>query len=87
LALSKYIKGKGEQLMKKKLIVGIAMAVGMLSFGVLSASAAGSDPNVASCAGKHAYQQFNRETAGLISMLKAKEIELQEQNAYREWDG
>lgn len=73
--------------MKKNMIVGIAVAVVMLSFGALSVSAAGSAPNVVTCAGKHADQQFVQETAGLASAIRAKEVELQAENAYREWDG
>ena len=65
--------------MKKKMIVGIAMAVGMLSVGAISASAAGS---CGKCAERQAIQQFTQETSALASSLKAKEIELREQYTY-----
>ena len=65
--------------MKKKMIVGIAMAIGMLSVGALSASAADS---CGKCADKQAVQQFTQETASLTNELKAKDIELREQYAY-----
>ncbi|MFZ2950349.1 MAG: hypothetical protein WA003_12770 [Desulfuromonadaceae bacterium] len=65
--------------MNRKMIAGIAMAVGMLSAGVLSASAAES---CGTCADKQAVQQFTRETAGLTRALNAKEIELREQYSY-----
>lgn len=73
--------------MKKNIVVGIAMAIGMLSVGALSASAAGSDSNMVACANKQGYQQFTQETAGLTSALKAKDVELQEQYAYHDWAG
>lgn len=65
--------------MNKKMIVGIAMAIGILSVGALSASAADS---CGKCADKQAVQQFTQETASLTSELKAKDIELREQYAY-----
>jgi peptidoglycan hydrolase CwlO-like protein len=68
--------------MKKKMIVGIAMAMGMLSVGAISASASGSCCNDGKCADKQAIQQFTQETAVLSSALKAKDIELREQNSY-----
>src|SRR5512138_335703 len=68
--------------MEKNLVVGIAMAVGMLSFGALSASAAASASNVVTCTDKQSYQQFTQDTAGLASALKAKDIELREQYGY-----
>ena len=68
--------------MKKKMIVGIALAMGMLSVGAVSASAAGSCCNDGKCADKQVVQQFTQETATLSSALKAKDIELREQNSY-----
>ncbi|HEY3309076.1 MAG TPA: hypothetical protein VGJ93_11530 [Desulfuromonadaceae bacterium] len=65
--------------MNKKTIVGIAMAMGILSVGALSASAADS---CGKCADKQVVQQFNQETVGLTSALKAKDIELREQYSY-----
>ena len=62
--------------MKKNMIVGIVIAVGMLSIGALSASAAASDSTMATCSDKQAYQQFTQETAGLASAIKAKDMEL-----------
>ncbi len=64
--------------MKKNMIVGMAMAMGILTVGALSASAADTDFNMVACADKQAHQQFNHETAGLASALKAKEIELKD---------
>lgn len=68
--------------MKKKMIVGIALAMGMLSVGAVSASVAGSCCNDGKCADKQVVQQFNQETATLSSALKAKDIELREQYSY-----
>ncbi len=65
--------------MKKNMVVGIAMAVGILSFSALSASAAGSDPSMDTCASKSAYQLFIQETSELTNELKNKEFELREQ--------
>ena len=82
--------------MKNNIIMNIAIVVGMLSFGVLSASAAdsfisetnsvpGFDSAVdsgGSSLGKQDVNKFLLETATLASALKAKEIELSEQNVY-----
>ena len=68
--------------MKKNMIVGIALAMGMLSVGALSASAAGSCCNDGTCTDKQVSQQFSQETAGLTSALKAKDIELRELYSY-----
>jgi peptidoglycan hydrolase CwlO-like protein len=65
--------------MKKQIIIGIAMAMGVLSVSALSASAADS---CGKCADAQAVQQFTQETASLTSLLKAKDIELREQFAY-----
>lgn len=65
--------------MKKQMIVGIAIAVGMFSFGTFSASAADSGPSAVSCTDKQAYQQFVQETAGLADKLKKTDWELREQ--------
>jgi hypothetical protein len=62
--------------MKKNMIVRIALALGMLSVGAVSASAAGSCCNTGKCSDKQVVQQFSQETEGLTSALKAKEIEL-----------
>jgi peptidoglycan hydrolase CwlO-like protein len=68
--------------MKKYMIVGIALAMGMLSFGAISASAAGSCCNDGKCTDKQVAQQFTQETARLTSALKAKDIELRELYSY-----
>ncbi len=65
--------------MKKNMIVGIAMAMGILTVGTISASAADS---CGKCADKQAVQQFTQETAALTSALKTKDIELREQYSY-----
>lgn len=70
--------------MKKNMVVGIAMAVGILTVGAISASASDS---CGKCADKLAVQQFTQETVALTSALKAKDVELQEQYAYRDWEG
>lgn len=59
--------------MKRNMIVGIALAMGMLSIGAISASAADS---CGKCADKQAVQQFIQETDALTATLKAKNLEL-----------
>jgi peptidoglycan hydrolase CwlO-like protein len=68
--------------MKKNLIVAIALALGVLSVGAVSASAASSCCNEGKHAGMQNMQQFSQETAGLSSQLKAKDIELREQYGF-----
>jgi len=68
--------------MKKNLIVGIALALGLLSVGAVSASAASSCCSEGKHAGMQNVQQFSRETAKLSSALKAKDIELREQYGF-----
>lgn len=68
--------------MKKQIIVGIALAMGMLSAGAVSASAAASCCDGGKCTDKRAIEQFSRETAGTTGELKAKEVELREQYGY-----
>jgi hypothetical protein len=65
-----------------KKTIGIAVAVGMLSVGALSASAAGSCCAAGTCSDKQTVHQFSRETAGLASALNAKKVELREQYGY-----
>lgn len=72
--------------MKKKVIVGIAMAMGMLSAGALSASAAGPCCQGGKCSDSQAVRQFIQETAALSSALKAKDIELRELNGHETID-
>lgn len=62
--------------MKKNMIIGMALALGILSGGTLSASAA--EP-CGKCAGKQVVQQFTQETTALSAALKAKDLELREQ--------
>ena len=68
--------------MNKNMIVGIALAMGMLSVGALSASAAGSCCNDGKCADEQVVQQFTQETAALDVALRAKDIELREHYSY-----
>lgn len=65
------------------MIVGIALAMGILSVGAESALATDSCGKYAD---KQTYQLFTQETAGLSSTLTAKDNELREQYAYRGWD-
>lgn len=65
--------------MGKNMIVGIAVVIGILTIGTLSASAADLCEN---CTDKQAYQQFTRETTGLASVLMSKDIELRVQYSY-----
>lgn len=62
--------------MKKNMIVGIAMAMGMLSIGAISASAA---DTCGKCVDKQVVSQFTQETATLTDTLKAKDLELRGQ--------
>lgn len=68
--------------MNKKMIVGFALAMGMLSIGAISASAAGSCCNNGNSADEQVVQKFTQETAALSGALRAKEIELREQYSY-----
>jgi peptidoglycan hydrolase CwlO-like protein len=68
--------------MKKRMIVGIALVMGMLSAGAVSASAAGSCCNDGSCADEQAGRQYTQETASVAGALKAKDLELREQYSY-----
>ena len=64
--------------MKKQAVVGIALAMGMLSFGAMSASAANSCCNGGKCSDRQIVQKVVQETAGTASLLHAKEIQLRE---------
>lgn len=69
--------------MKKRIFVGIAMALGMLSVGAMSASAANSCcDGKSNCAEKQVVEKFMTEMAGITGALKAKEIELRELYSY-----
>lgn len=72
--------------MKKNMIVGIAMVMGMFSVGALSASAAGSCCNEGKCSDKQAFQKFTQETAALSNTLKAKDLKLRELALYDTYD-
>ncbi|ACM20921.1 hypothetical protein Geob_2570 [Geotalea daltonii FRC-32] len=67
--------------MKRKIIIGIALAMGMVA-AAMPASAAGSCREEGKCADKQIFQQFTQETSGLVSALKAKDLELREQYAF-----
>ncbi|WP_041532994.1 hypothetical protein [Pelobacter propionicus] len=72
--------------MKKNMVVGIAMVMGMLSFSAASALAAGSCCSEGKCSDEQVVQQFTRETAGLAGTLKAKDIELRQLYGYDGFD-
>jgi len=65
--------------MKKHKIVGIVMAMGILTMGAISASAADA---CGKCTDKQAVQQFTQETSALTGALKAKDSELRELYSY-----
>jgi len=67
--------------MKKNIIV-TALAMGILSIGAISASAAGSCCNSGTCADKQSVQQFNQSTSALTEAVKAKEHQLRDLYAY-----
>ncbi|MCM0080876.1 hypothetical protein L4X63_04650 [Geomonas sp. Red32] len=62
--------------MNKALIAAVALAVGVLSVGAVSASAANSCCDTGNCPQATAAPQFNKDTANLRSELKAKDLEL-----------
>ena len=64
------------------MIIGLALAMGILSVGAVSASAAGSCCSDGKCSDKQAIQKFNQETGALSSALKAKDIELRNLYGY-----
>jgi peptidoglycan hydrolase CwlO-like protein len=68
--------------MNRNMIVGLALAMGILSVGAVSASAAGPCCGDAPCGDKQAVQQFTQETTALSNALKAKDLELRELNSY-----
>lgn len=65
--------------MKKHMIVGIALATGILAGGTLSASAA---ELCVTCADKQSVRQFTLETAALTGILQTKDRELRELYSY-----
>lgn len=68
--------------MKEKMIIGIALAMGMLSVGAVSASATESCCSSGKCTDTQAVRKFTQETTALSGVLKAKDIELREQYSY-----
>lgn len=69
--------------MKKNMIIGMALAVGILSTGAMAASAA---DTCGKCADSQAVQQFRQETGTLTSTLKAKDLELRALYGYDGFD-
>lgn len=69
--------------MKKNTIIGMALALGILSVGAFTASAA---DTCGKCADSQALQQYQQETGTLSTTLKAKDLELRELNGYDSYD-
>lgn len=69
--------------MKKNMIIGMALAVGILSAGAMTASAADICGN---CADNQSVQKFQQETGALSSTLKAKDLELRALYGYDSFD-
>jgi peptidoglycan hydrolase CwlO-like protein len=65
--------------MKKNMKIGLALAMGVLSIGAVSASASDS---CGKCADKQSVQQFTQDTSALSTELTTKEIELRELYGY-----
>jgi hypothetical protein len=61
--------------MKSNRIAGIVAAVGLITIGAVSASAAETG---CSCAEKQSVQQYRQDSGSLTSALQAKETELRE---------
>lgn len=68
--------------MKKNMIAGVALVMGLLSVGAVSASASGSCCSDGTCGDKQSVQQFTQETTALSNALKAKDLELRELLGY-----
>lgn len=68
--------------MKKNMIVGMALALGILSIGATSSLAANPCCGNGKCADKQTVQQFSQETSALSNTLKAKDLELRELYGY-----
>lgn len=62
--------------MNRKMIASIAMALGVLSFGAVAASAADSCCSGGKCSDSQTVRQFKQATSGLSTELQAKEREL-----------
>ena len=72
--------------MKKNIIVGIALAMGILSAGTLSASTASACTDSSKCTDAKTYEKFSQEASALISAIKAKDSELRQQYGYDRFD-
>lgn len=68
--------------MKKNIIVGITLAIGMLSVGAMAASAAGPCCKDGKCTDSQAVQQFTGESSALISTLKVKDAEIAQERGF-----
>ncbi|QEM67158.1 hypothetical protein FO488_02605 [Geobacter sp. FeAm09] len=71
--------------MKRDLVMGIAIALGVLSIGVVSASAATTASccnEEGACLDKSSAQQYKQETAALSDAVRVKEIELSQLLGY-----
>ncbi|MBI1919514.1 MAG: hypothetical protein HYS23_00385 [Geobacter sp.] len=62
--------------MKKRVVVGIALALGVLAAGVSNAAACGACGENGKCSDPQAVQQFRNEAAALLGELKVRDIEL-----------
>ena len=72
--------------MKKNMVVGIGLVMGMLLFNAVSASAAGACCSDGKCSDELIVRQFTRETVGLAGTLKTKDIELRQLYGYDGFD-
>ncbi|GFE62499.1 hypothetical protein [Geobacter sp. AOG2] len=66
--------------MKRNMVMGIAIALGMLSTGAVSASAAIAAEGA--CFDKASEQQYRQETAALADAVRVKEMQLSELLGY-----
>ncbi|MBT0663064.1 hypothetical protein KI809_02020 [Geobacter pelophilus] len=72
--------------MKKNMILGMALVLGILSVGATSSLAANLCCDNGKCADKQVVQQFSQETAALSDTLKAKDLELRGLYGYEGFD-
>lgn len=74
--------------MKKKMLVAMALVMGTVSVGSMTAFAAEARGR---CVDEQTFQQYTKETAGLTSEIKAKDLEVAQQSGYggieRGYDG
>ncbi|KAB0671168.1 hypothetical protein F6V30_00825 [Oryzomonas sagensis] len=70
--------------MKRNIVMGIAIALGVLSTGVVGASAATTTSccNEGVCFDKSSARQYQQETAPLSDAVRAKEMELSQLLGY-----